>query len=85
MGTPKSQRSADTSWLESGSPEPPGHEAGGPGRGWSPGDPGGVNQNREARPTPRLKFQETHPAPGEICEIPLVLERILRKFLGFPV
>lgn len=59
--------------------------AGGLGRGWSPGDPGRVNQSREIGPTPRVKFQETHPAPGQICEIPLVLEKILHTFLGFPV
>lgn len=46
---------------------------------------GGGNQMKEARPTPRLKFQETHPAQRQVCEIPLVLEKILHKLLGFPV
>lgn len=43
---------------------------------------GGGNQMKEARPTPRLKFQETRPAQCQVCEIPLVLEKILHKLLA---
>lgn len=46
---------------------------------------GGANGNKEARPTLRLKSQAAHPARGQVCEISLILERILRKLLGFPV
>lgn len=44
-----------------------------------------MSQSKEARPTPKLKFPETHPAQGQVCEIPLILEGILGKLLGFPV
>ena len=42
-----------------------------------------VTQNREARPASRLPFQDTPPAPDQVCEILPVL--ILHEFPGFPV